>query len=106
MLRLTRNAPKRVSVPLTRGLAEVVTAKRTPSISVTRKSNPTRILEQGRVPVKENHGLWAFFRRKQGDDLVGEARYETIEHPVTVEQHMSGPYSVITFSTSMLSSIL
>jgi large subunit ribosomal protein L47 len=106
MLRLTRNVPKRVSVPLTRGLAEVVPAKRTPSISVTRKSKATRILEQGRVPVKEDHGLWAFFRRKQGDDLVGEARYETIEHPVTVEQHMSGPCSVITFSTSMLSSIL
>jgi len=90
MLRLTRNVPKRVSVPLTRGLAEVVPAKRTSSVSVTRKSKATRILEQGRVPVKEDHGLWAFFRRKQGDDLVGEARYETTEHPVTVEQHMSG----------------
>jgi len=31
--------------------------------------------------VREDHGLYAFFRRKTGENLTGEDRYEVIEPP-------------------------
>jgi len=34
-----------------------------------------------RVPVREDHGLFAFFRKKPGDNLTGEDRYEVVETP-------------------------
>ncbi|KAF9046570.1 mitochondrial 39-S ribosomal protein L47 (MRP-L47)-domain-containing protein [Panaeolus papilionaceus] len=34
-----------------------------------------------KVPVREDHGLYAFFRGKEGDNLEGEARYEVFETP-------------------------
>ncbi|KAK2465332.1 hypothetical protein APHAL10511_002686 [Amanita phalloides] len=87
MLGLVRNAPKHATVPLTRSLAEVV-----PSAPIAKRSSiaGARPLERGRVPVREDHGLWAFFRRKKGEDLVGEARYETLEHPVKMEYSKTG----------------
>ena len=98
MLGLTRNVPKRSAVLWTRGLAEVAPVKSTSPTSVTKRTKTaTRILEQGRVPVREDHGLWSFFRRKKGDDLTGEARYDTIEHPNAVEQARTGSYIAITF---------
>lgn len=104
MLGFTRNVPKRAAVQWTRGLAEAVPVKSISPAPVAKRSKPaTRILEQGRVPVKEDHGLWAFFRKKKGQDLVGEARYETIEHPNMVEQARTGSYTRHPiFLTSML----
>lgn len=91
MLGLTHNIPKRASVQWTRGLAQAVPAKSISPAPITKRFKPpTRILEQGRVPVKEDHGLWAFFRRKKGENLVGEERYETVEHPNMVEQARTG----------------
>lgn len=34
-----------------------------------------------RVPVREDHGLFAFFRKKPGDNLTGEDSYEVVETP-------------------------
>lgn len=31
--------------------------------------------------MRDDHGLYAFFRRKRGDNLVGEDRYEVLETP-------------------------
>lgn len=39
-----------------------------------------------KVPVREDHGLWAFFRRRQledGKELTGEAKYMACESPTT-----------------------
>ncbi|KAG6878084.1 hypothetical protein C0993_012411 [Termitomyces sp. T159_Od127] len=39
----------------------------------------SRILRH-KVPVREDHGLWGFFRRKEkADELEGEAKYEVFE---------------------------
>ncbi|KAJ3530564.1 hypothetical protein NMY22_g8520 [Coprinellus aureogranulatus] len=34
---------------------------------------------KGKVPVREDHGLYAFFRRKADEKLTGEKAYETVE---------------------------
>jgi len=39
-----------------------------------------------KVPVREDHGLWAFFRRREpedGKELTGEAKYMVCETPET-----------------------
>ena len=36
-----------------------------------------------KIPVKEEHGLYAFFRRKSDDTLKGEDRFEVVESPDT-----------------------
>ncbi|KAK1229874.1 54S ribosomal protein L4 mitochondrial [Marasmius sp. AFHP31] len=47
-----------------------------------------------RVPVREDHGLYAFFREKEpgkdGKTVVGEARYETIGGSIYQENVQSG----------------
>ncbi|KAF8627385.1 hypothetical protein AX17_006200 [Amanita inopinata Kibby_2008] len=98
MLGLSRSVPKRVTLPLTRTLAQVVPVntkgtQSSPPVPVSKKAavqvtSHTSLHE--RVPVKEDHGLWALFRRKEGKDLVGEARHEVIEHPSKVEQGRTG----------------
>ncbi|KAG6831940.1 hypothetical protein H0H92_006541 [Tricholoma furcatifolium] len=59
----------------TRSLARVVPAP-------TRSSKPqtlARILRE-KVPVKEDHGLYGFFRKKENsDELTGEGKYEVFE---------------------------
>ncbi|KAF8631055.1 hypothetical protein AX15_002661 [Amanita polypyramis BW_CC] len=92
MLGLSRKFPRYTTAPLTRNLAEVVSAKDTSPAPAVKKTGKvaTQTLQYGRVPVREDHGLWGFFRRKPGDDLVGEAQYETIEHPGRVEQSRTG----------------
>ncbi|RXW22886.1 hypothetical protein EST38_g2976 [Candolleomyces aberdarensis] len=37
--------------------------------------------KKGKVPVREDHGLWGFFRRKADGSLKGEDAYETVEAP-------------------------
>jgi large subunit ribosomal protein L47 len=38
-----------------------------------------------KLPVREDHGLYAFFRRKSDDTLVGENRFEVLETPDTYQ---------------------
>ncbi|PFH54078.1 hypothetical protein AMATHDRAFT_53887 [Amanita thiersii Skay4041] len=91
MLSLTRHVPRRVTLPMTRSLAEVVSTKSKTIASVsglpTKKQKP---ILQEKVPVREDHGLWAFFRRKPDVSLVGEERYEVIEHPFTLDRSRTG----------------
>ncbi|KAH0586167.1 54S ribosomal protein L4, mitochondrial [Termitomyces sp. J132] len=67
-----------------RSFAQVVqTPSGSPSSSLTqrRPQKLSRILRD-KVPVREDHGLWGFFRRKEnGDELEGEAKYEVVEDP-------------------------
>ena len=90
-------ASRRLTRPCTRSFAELVPIQSTqsappPSASVEasprrrrRKSQlppgPVEKAKPGRVPVKENHGLYGFFRRKPGDNLTGEDRYDVVETP-------------------------
>jgi hypothetical protein len=43
-------------------------------------SKPKKKLIQ-KIPVREDHGLYAFFRRKSDDTLKGEDRFEVVESP-------------------------
>jgi large subunit ribosomal protein L47 len=102
MLALSRASPKHISGlangrPMFRALAEVVgTIRNESAISVAPPTTPkqtvsrsVRVLTEGRIPVREDHGLYAFFRRKEGADLIGDARYEVVETPEKV-QHVTG----------------
>ena len=80
MLSLVRTTARRINRVSARSFAEIV-EQNTPStssniVSTNGHSNPFQ-----RIPVREDHGLYAFFRRKSGDDLVGDARFETFESP-------------------------
>ena len=46
--------------------------------------------KKGKVPVREDHGLWGFFRRKPDGSLKGEEAYETVESP---KKEISGELS-------------
>ncbi|KDR82826.1 hypothetical protein GALMADRAFT_238427 [Galerina marginata CBS 339.88] len=83
MLSLTRNASKQVSRPLTRSLAEVVTpnAKGDFSSRPPDFARPQKPKLSKKIPVREDHGLYAFFRRKPDAGLVGEERFEVVETP-------------------------
>jgi large subunit ribosomal protein L47 len=107
MLALARAAPKRVpglcvGRVTVRSFAEVVGA---PS-GETSSTNPPPTLEgpnpttpqgsasrqltsKGKVPVREDHGLYGFFRKKDGTDLVGDARFDVVETPERM-QHATG----------------
>jgi len=83
-------APRRLPRLSTRSFAEHVTVPQlTPPPSAEapagrrkRKSKfPVAEKQKGRLPVRDDHGLYAFFRRKRGDNLVGEDRYEVLETP-------------------------
>ncbi|KAF4617142.1 hypothetical protein D9613_005937 [Agrocybe pediades] len=96
MLSLSRNVSKELVRPLTRSFAQVVppnvnsgstasSQSAGPSKSrrkTTHKSEiPAPALTE-KVPVKEDHGLYAFFRKKpDSDNLVGEDKYEVVESP-------------------------
>ncbi|KAJ3509993.1 hypothetical protein NLJ89_g4920 [Agrocybe chaxingu] len=98
MFSLCRSAARPISRPLTRGFAEVVSADSS-SIVVAQPLNrkrrkprtpkpgatPKAISANGKVPVREDHGLYAFFRRKEGEDLVGEDRFEVVETPESAQ---------------------
>lgn len=43
----------------------------------------------GKVPVREDHGLYGFFRRKANPSAEGEAAYETVE---SARKPMSGAF--------------
>lgn len=109
MLALARAAPKRVprltSSRLTvRSFAEVVGAPSSgastsgPPLAVqspktTISPSQERIARQpalkDRITVREDHGLYGFFRKKDEADLVGDARFEVVETPEKM-QHATG----------------
>jgi hypothetical protein len=45
-------------------------------------SKPNENLIQ-KIPVRKDHGLYAFFRRIPDDTLIGEDRFEVVESPHT-----------------------
>ena len=83
MLALARRAPKRVSRLTTaiRGLADVIGTPPDQPTPPALSSPP-----KGSIPVREDHGLYAFFRRKEGADLVGGAQYEVVETPEKMQR--------------------
>lgn len=94
MLSVSRNASKELSRPLIRSFAQVVPPSANtrpnstagPSKSRKRSSpaspkSPTPLPTE-KVPVKEDHGLYAFFRKKHDhENCVGEDKYEVVESP-------------------------
>lgn len=86
--------PQSLSRPLTRSYGEIVPAKpcellpsvlskvrsdRSTPASITRYSST--VPRYKRVPVRDDHGLYAFFRRKNAENLTGEDRFEVFETP-------------------------
>ena len=103
MLSLPRHAPKRIPGPFLRSLAQVVGPGDNPNLGASeidtshrrqrrraRKLGSTTTLSSAssstsKVAVREDHGLYAFFRRipqkPDSPELVGEDRYEVVETP-------------------------
>ncbi|KAF5385636.1 hypothetical protein D9757_005518 [Collybiopsis confluens] len=81
---------------LTRNFAEVVPASQTSRSSAPQStgSSDSGVVTLGnRVPVREDHGLYAFFRKKEpvpGQTSVGEAKYETLGGTPNLETLHSG----------------
>ena len=112
MLALTRKALKRIprlanGRPAFRALADVVStlpnqspinsappALRT-SPNVQPSSRSVYLLSKERIPVREDHGLYGFFRRKEDADLVGDAKYEVVETPEQVHRVTGGFFFAI-----------
>ncbi|KAG5648427.1 hypothetical protein DXG03_005001 [Asterophora parasitica] len=72
----------------TRSFAEVVAV---PSVAtstppVERKSRKVTSPLKERIPVNENHGLYAFFRKKNDETLTGDAAYEVTESPESMQK--------------------
>lgn len=104
MLKLARTVKSASRFPplASRSFAEVVNA--TPSNEVSASAPPAvrrpksllkptntsqNVLINGRIPVREDHGLYAFFRMKEvkeGDSVVGDARYEVAETPENIQK--------------------
>ncbi|KAF9452885.1 MRP-L47-domain-containing protein [Macrolepiota fuliginosa MF-IS2] len=73
-----------------RWFAEVVNAPSEDSTGVPVTATPTKAVDwrKGRVPVREDHGLYGFFRRKEvkdGEVLEGDARFEVFETPQSTQ---------------------
>ena len=112
MLALARTAPKHVSRLVNgqltvRTLADVVVtppnksaigvsppALRGTPTSTQASSRSVHVLSKERIPVTEDHGLYAFFRRREGTDtdLVGDAKYEVVEAPEKVQRVTGKPF--------------
>lgn len=63
----------------------------TSSTTESQVVSPVRL--GNRIPTREDHGLYAFFRKKQpeeGQTLEGEAKYETLGGSRAVERFQSG----------------
>lgn len=104
MLSLTRTAAKRGPRPLIRSFSEALNAEPHPepppppptSAGPSRGRRPANrrsdytALSHEKVPVPQDHGLYAFFRKKQ-DGPRGEARYEVVETPQDAQMHSGKP---------------
>lgn len=91
-----RAVSNQVSRPFIRSFAEIATTiparprklKRwqVPLLEAPSDSLPTPELSKlqkltQKIAVREDHGLYAFFRRKSDDTLEGEDRFEVVESP-------------------------
>jgi hypothetical protein len=89
-----------VSRPFIRSFAEIVAENPTRQRKLKRRerrlladSAPSESPEPSKpkeklirkIPVREDHGLYAFFRRKSDDTLKGEDRFEAVELPDTYQ---------------------
>ncbi|KAJ3504413.1 hypothetical protein NMY22_g17933 [Coprinellus aureogranulatus] len=86
MLSIARRCSRRASLQSfslfsTRGLAtEASTPIPAENLPVdTPDASAGQSWRKGKVPVREDHGLYAFFRRKADEKLTGEKAYETVE---------------------------
>ena len=95
-----RTISSQVSRPFIRSFAEIVTENPTRPRKLKRRearllagsapsespelSKPKQKLAQ-KISVREDHGLYAFFRRKSDDTLKGEDRFEVVESPDTYQ---------------------
>ncbi|KAJ3715350.1 mitochondrial 39-S ribosomal protein L47 (MRP-L47)-domain-containing protein [Lentinula raphanica] len=80
-----------IDPPPTRTLASPDGSPSNASNSESKVVAPVRL--GNRLPVKENHGLYAFFRKKEpssGQTLLGEARYETLGGTIEMDRTRSG----------------
>ena len=94
-----RTISSQVSRPFIRSFAEIVAENPTRQRKLRKKearllagsasesSEPSQPKEKliQRIPVREDHGLYAFFRRKPDDTLKGEDRFEVVESPDTFQ---------------------
>ncbi|TFK64622.1 MRP-L47-domain-containing protein [Pluteus cervinus] len=89
MFSLTRRGP---SLFLRRSFADIVAAPSSTQLSanVLQPTTPAGLPIKGRIPVREDHGLYSFFRRKPGAELQGDARFETVETPESIQKLPSG----------------
>lgn len=84
MLSLARGCSRRAalqpfSVAASRSLATEATTP-IPTENLPVKSDASNAAwRKGKLPVREDHGLYAFFRRKEDEKLTGEDAYETVE---------------------------
>jgi len=72
--------------PTFRSFAQVVN---TPSPTPAAVKRTGHALRKGRFSVREDHGLYAFFRRKEpkeGEELTGDAKYEVVETPEKMQK--------------------
>jgi large subunit ribosomal protein L47 len=104
MLALSRTSSKHISRLadgrlIVRGLADVVGTIRNesaisaapPAPQPAPKQRSVHVLTEGKIPVREDHGLYAFFRRKEGADLMGDARFEVVQSPEKAQRPTGGP---------------
>jgi large subunit ribosomal protein L47 len=106
MLAFVRTVPKRIPRPMIiqpaiRALADVVAALPNHS-TISAPPAPAspknvHVLSKERISVREDHGLYAFFRRKEDANLVGDARYEVVETPEIV-QRVTGRFFFASFT--------
>ncbi|KAF5382730.1 hypothetical protein D9615_002850 [Tricholomella constricta] len=110
MLSIARAVANRVSWAAprltTRSFAEVVAvpsvaASTPPAPSERQSRKPTSPLKE-RIPVKEDHGLYAFFRKKDDDSLVGDAKYEVTESPESMQKQTGESHGCRSWKASEL----
>ena len=86
--------------PTFRSFAQVINTTASPSPPPAAVKRTRHALGKGRFPVREDHGLYAFFRRKEpkeGEELVGDAKYEVVETPEKM-QKVTGKSSSFVYS--------
>lgn len=93
MLSLARTLRQRTPLQFQcrRWFAEVVNATPTDAQVPVTTTKAAKAVDwrKGSVPVREDHGLYAFFRRKEpkdGEVLEGDARFEVVETPESMQE--------------------
>ncbi|KAF6755962.1 mitochondrial 39-S ribosomal protein L47 (MRP-L47)-domain-containing protein [Ephemerocybe angulata] len=82
MLSLARSSARRtLAQPLCRALATETTQIPAHARPQGNDVDASSAWRKGKIPVKEDHGLYAFFRRKANTKETGEDAYETVESP-------------------------